>query len=177
MAAASARIAVQAGETAVLVLDRVEPCEAPVPCSDADIAAEFDATVAFWRAQVIGHASDRLKGATAAIWVSVTALSLVGAVLTVVARGPGDRRCGDESGRSARRRLVRHVRCADRPPRGQPGRLVPARPGSLQSSHGVRLRLCGAGHPPSRDPMRPSVLSRAPGPLSASEAGTPTWPC
>ena len=31
------------------MLDRVEPGEMPVPYSDADIAAEFDATVAFWR--------------------------------------------------------------------------------------------------------------------------------
>jgi GH15 family glucan-1,4-alpha-glucosidase len=31
------------------VLDRVEPGEVPVPCSDAGIAAEFDATVTFWR--------------------------------------------------------------------------------------------------------------------------------
>src|SRR6266487_5912975 len=44
-----ARIAVRAGETATFVLDRVEPGEMPAPYSDADIAAEFDATVAFWR--------------------------------------------------------------------------------------------------------------------------------
>jgi hypothetical protein len=31
------------------VLDRVEPGEVPVPCSDAGIAAEFDATVTLWR--------------------------------------------------------------------------------------------------------------------------------
>ena len=31
------------------MLDRVEPGELPVPYSEADIAAEFDATVAFWR--------------------------------------------------------------------------------------------------------------------------------
>src|SRR5204863_509278 len=30
-------------------LDRVEPGELPAPYSEADIAAEFDATVAFWR--------------------------------------------------------------------------------------------------------------------------------
>ena len=44
-----ARIELRAGETATFVLDRVEPGEIPVPYSDADIAAEFDATVAFWR--------------------------------------------------------------------------------------------------------------------------------
>jgi GH15 family glucan-1,4-alpha-glucosidase len=31
------------------VLDRIQPGELPVPYADADIAAEFDATVAFWR--------------------------------------------------------------------------------------------------------------------------------
>jgi GH15 family glucan-1,4-alpha-glucosidase len=41
-----ARIKLQAGETATFVLDLGE---APAPYSDADIAAEFDATVAFWR--------------------------------------------------------------------------------------------------------------------------------
>src|SRR5512134_2334459 len=40
-----ARIAVRAGETATFVLDRVEPGGMPIPNSDADIAAEFDATV------------------------------------------------------------------------------------------------------------------------------------
>src|SRR5512132_521678 len=44
-----ARIAVRAGETAAFMLDRAGPGEAPAPYSDADIAAEFDATVAFWR--------------------------------------------------------------------------------------------------------------------------------
>jgi hypothetical protein len=44
-----ARIAVRAGQTATFILDRVEPGEMPVPYSEADIAAEFDATVAFWR--------------------------------------------------------------------------------------------------------------------------------
>ncbi|HEX6586812.1 MAG TPA: glycoside hydrolase family 15 protein, partial [Solirubrobacterales bacterium] len=44
-----ARIALRAGETATFVLDCVDPGEGPVPYSDADIAAEFDATVAFWR--------------------------------------------------------------------------------------------------------------------------------
>src|SRR5262249_25013336 len=43
------RMAVRAGETATFVLDRVETGELPVPYSDADIAAQFDATVAFWR--------------------------------------------------------------------------------------------------------------------------------
>jgi GH15 family glucan-1,4-alpha-glucosidase len=44
-----ARIELRAGETATFVLDRVEPGETPVAYSDAEIAAEFDATVAFWR--------------------------------------------------------------------------------------------------------------------------------
>src|SRR5215207_2936140 len=44
-----ARIELRAGETATVVLERIEPGEPPVPYSDADIAAEFDATVAFWR--------------------------------------------------------------------------------------------------------------------------------
>jgi GH15 family glucan-1,4-alpha-glucosidase len=41
-----ARLELRAGETASFVLDRGE---LPVPYSDADIGAEFDATVAFWR--------------------------------------------------------------------------------------------------------------------------------
>src|SRR5262249_53243822 len=45
----SACVELQAGEVATFVLERVEPGETPVPYSDADIAAEFDATVAFWR--------------------------------------------------------------------------------------------------------------------------------
>ncbi|KUJ70099.1 glycosyl hydrolase family 15 [Streptomyces albus subsp. albus] len=44
-----ALISVRAGETATFVLDRVEPGEPQVPYSDADVAAEFDATVAYWR--------------------------------------------------------------------------------------------------------------------------------
>jgi GH15 family glucan-1,4-alpha-glucosidase len=44
-----AYIELRAGQTVSFVLDRVEPGATPVPCSDADIAAEFDATVAFWR--------------------------------------------------------------------------------------------------------------------------------
>ena len=44
-----ARIELRAGGDATFVLDRAEPGETPVPHSDADIAAEFDATVAFWR--------------------------------------------------------------------------------------------------------------------------------
>jgi len=43
------RIELRAGETATVVLERVEPGEPPRPYSDADVAAEFDATVAFWR--------------------------------------------------------------------------------------------------------------------------------
>ncbi len=41
-----ARIELRAGETATFVLDRVET---PVPCDEDQIAAEFYATVAFWR--------------------------------------------------------------------------------------------------------------------------------
>ena len=44
-----ARIELRAGESATFVLDRVEPGEVPAACSDADIAAGFDATVKFWR--------------------------------------------------------------------------------------------------------------------------------
>ena len=44
-----ASIVVRAGETATFVLDRVQHDELPAPHSDADITAEFDATVAFWR--------------------------------------------------------------------------------------------------------------------------------
>jgi GH15 family glucan-1,4-alpha-glucosidase len=44
-----ARIDLRAGETATFVLDRVETGELPAPCSEADVAAAFDATVAFWR--------------------------------------------------------------------------------------------------------------------------------
>jgi len=45
----TARIAIRAGETATFVLERVEPGETPVPYPESDIAAQFDATVAFWR--------------------------------------------------------------------------------------------------------------------------------
>ena len=44
-----ARFTVRAGETATFVLDRVQSGNLPGPYSEADIAAEFDATVAFWR--------------------------------------------------------------------------------------------------------------------------------
>src|SRR5262245_36422346 len=47
-----ARVNLRAGETATFVLDRVEPGEVPVSHSESDIAAEFDATVAFWRGWV-----------------------------------------------------------------------------------------------------------------------------
>ncbi|GAA2898542.1 glycoside hydrolase family 15 protein [Pseudonocardia halophobica] len=47
-----ARLELGAGEAATFVLDRVEDGEAPVPCSDVEIAAAFDATVAFWRGWV-----------------------------------------------------------------------------------------------------------------------------
>ena len=42
-------VELHAGETATFVLDRVEPGQMPQSYSDAVIAAEFDATVAFWR--------------------------------------------------------------------------------------------------------------------------------
>jgi len=44
-----ARVELRAGEMATFVLDRVEPGEAPRACSDAEVDAEFAATVAFWR--------------------------------------------------------------------------------------------------------------------------------
>jgi GH15 family glucan-1,4-alpha-glucosidase len=44
------RIELRAGETATFVLDRVEPGATPVPYTAADIEAQFEATVAFWRA-------------------------------------------------------------------------------------------------------------------------------
>src|SRR5262249_12414590 len=44
-----ARVALRAGETAIVVLERAEADETPVPYSEADIVAEFDATVAYWR--------------------------------------------------------------------------------------------------------------------------------
>ena len=44
-----ARVRLTAGESAAFVLDRLERDETPRPYSDADIAAEFDATVEFWR--------------------------------------------------------------------------------------------------------------------------------
>jgi GH15 family glucan-1,4-alpha-glucosidase len=44
-----AQIALQAGQTVTFALDRLEHGQKPFNYSDADIAAEFDATVAFWR--------------------------------------------------------------------------------------------------------------------------------
>jgi GH15 family glucan-1,4-alpha-glucosidase len=44
-----AHFAVRAGETTTFVLDCVESSEVPVPYTEADIADEFGATVAFWR--------------------------------------------------------------------------------------------------------------------------------
>ena len=44
-----ARIELRAGETATFVLDTVDEGQPPVPVSDVDVAAGFDATVAFWR--------------------------------------------------------------------------------------------------------------------------------
>ena len=43
------RIELRAGETAAFVLERAEPGVLPPPCSDSEVAAEFDVTVAFWR--------------------------------------------------------------------------------------------------------------------------------
>jgi GH15 family glucan-1,4-alpha-glucosidase len=43
------RMSLRAGETATFVLDRVRPGTGPLPYSDADFAAQFEATVAFWR--------------------------------------------------------------------------------------------------------------------------------
>ncbi|HMF84582.1 MAG TPA: glycoside hydrolase family 15 protein [Acidimicrobiia bacterium] len=44
-----ARVDLRAGETTTFVLDRLDPGQTPVPHSADDIAAEFDATVAYWR--------------------------------------------------------------------------------------------------------------------------------
>jgi GH15 family glucan-1,4-alpha-glucosidase len=44
-----ARITLHAGETATFVLDRVEPGETPVPHTEDEIDAQFNATVDFWR--------------------------------------------------------------------------------------------------------------------------------
>src|SRR5262249_35515192 len=44
-----ALIALRAGETPSFVLARVDPAQTPVPYSHADIGAEFDTAVAFWR--------------------------------------------------------------------------------------------------------------------------------
>jgi GH15 family glucan-1,4-alpha-glucosidase len=43
------RMSLRAGEAATFVLDRVRPSTGPLPYSDADFAAQFEATVAFWR--------------------------------------------------------------------------------------------------------------------------------
>src|SRR3954451_23080047 len=45
-----AHLELRAGETATFVLDRLGPGQTPAPCIDDDVAAAFDATVAFWRA-------------------------------------------------------------------------------------------------------------------------------
>jgi GH15 family glucan-1,4-alpha-glucosidase len=42
-------IELRAGEAATFVLDRAEPGKMPRPYSDAEVTAEFDATVEFWR--------------------------------------------------------------------------------------------------------------------------------
>jgi GH15 family glucan-1,4-alpha-glucosidase len=44
-----ARVTLSAGETATFVLECVRSNETPLPCSEAGIGAEFDATVTFWR--------------------------------------------------------------------------------------------------------------------------------
>jgi GH15 family glucan-1,4-alpha-glucosidase len=44
-----ARVALRAGQTSTFVLEGAAGDKKPVAYSDADIAAEFDATVAFWR--------------------------------------------------------------------------------------------------------------------------------
>jgi GH15 family glucan-1,4-alpha-glucosidase len=49
-----AHVDLRAGETATFVLDRVESGEMPRPYSDAEIAAQFDATVAFWQRWLSG---------------------------------------------------------------------------------------------------------------------------
>jgi GH15 family glucan-1,4-alpha-glucosidase len=43
------RVALEAGETATFVLDRVDEGDVPRPHSAAAVAAEFDSTVEFWR--------------------------------------------------------------------------------------------------------------------------------
>jgi GH15 family glucan-1,4-alpha-glucosidase len=44
-----AHISLRAGETATLVLERIDHGRVPKPYTDDTVAAEFDATVAFWR--------------------------------------------------------------------------------------------------------------------------------
>jgi GH15 family glucan-1,4-alpha-glucosidase len=44
-----AHIELQAGDTVTFVLERLEGDEMPMPYSEAEITAEFDATIAFWR--------------------------------------------------------------------------------------------------------------------------------
>src|SRR5262249_14453531 len=44
-----ARVTLREGDTATFVLDRIEPGEAPIPFSDAEVAVEFEAAVAYWR--------------------------------------------------------------------------------------------------------------------------------
>jgi GH15 family glucan-1,4-alpha-glucosidase len=44
-----ARVELEAGETAAFVLERLGHEELPVPHTEADVAAEFDRTVDFWR--------------------------------------------------------------------------------------------------------------------------------
>jgi GH15 family glucan-1,4-alpha-glucosidase len=44
-----AQVALHAGETVTFILSRPEHDQSPLSYSDANIAAEFDATVAFWR--------------------------------------------------------------------------------------------------------------------------------
>jgi GH15 family glucan-1,4-alpha-glucosidase len=47
--AVRARVELRAGEAATFVLDSIGPGQTPAPCTEEDVAAEFDATAAFWR--------------------------------------------------------------------------------------------------------------------------------
>jgi GH15 family glucan-1,4-alpha-glucosidase len=44
-----AEVVLRAGQSATFVLERAEVGDTPEPCSEAEVAEEFDATVAFWR--------------------------------------------------------------------------------------------------------------------------------
>ena len=49
-----ARLTLRAGESASFVLERLEPGQAPAPASEAEITAELDATIAYWRRWLAG---------------------------------------------------------------------------------------------------------------------------